>query len=164
MRKDSLICFRLSKNLHESLVKVAQDERRSLSSTIEIILTNYVKEKKVFRSVKREKRQYPRKAISVPAFINRHNSEEAILHAGSITDISLNGVCVSIPRDVQSEMSGDQDKSNFEIIFTLPNEKRPLHLMCEPRRITDSKEFIQVGASFVDADFHSYKALQTYLM
>jgi len=150
--------------LHESLVKVAQDERRSLSSAIEIILTNYVKEKKLFKSTKREKRQYPRKAISVPAFINRHNSEEAKLHAGSITDISLNGVCVSIPRDVHSEMSGDQEKSNFEIIFTLPNEKRPVHLMCEPRRITDSKEFIQVGASFVDADFLSYKALQTYLM
>ncbi|HYA15053.1 MAG TPA: hypothetical protein VEF33_11995, partial [Syntrophales bacterium] len=66
MRKDSLICFRLSKYLHESLLKVAQDERRSLSSTIEIILANYVKEKKVFKGSKREKRQYPRKAISVP--------------------------------------------------------------------------------------------------
>jgi hypothetical protein len=164
MRKDSLICFRLSKNLHESLVKVAQDERRSLSSAIEIILTNYVKEKKVFKSAKREKRQYPRKTISVPAFINQHNSGEAKLRAGAITDISLNGVCISIPRDVPGEMSVDQDKSNFEIIFTLPNEKRPVHLVCELRRIIDSKEFIQVGASFVDADFHSYKALQTYLM
>ncbi|HYA13430.1 MAG TPA: PilZ domain-containing protein, partial [Syntrophales bacterium] len=95
---------------------------------------------------------------------NRHNSVDAKLHAGSITDISLNGVCILIPRDVHSEMSVDQDKSNFEIIFTLPNEKRPIHLMCESQRIADSKEFIHVGASFVDADFHSYKALQTYLM
>ncbi len=164
MRKDSLICFRLSKNLRESLAKVAQEERRSLSSTIEIILTNYVKEKKVFKGIKKEKRQFPRKTISVPAFINQHNSGETKLHAGTITDISLNGARISIPRDVPCEMSVDQDKTKFEIIFTLPDEKRPIHLMCEPRRIVDSKEFIQVGASFVDADFHSYKALQTYLM
>jgi len=164
MRKDSLICFRLSKNLRESLAKVAQEERRSLSSTIEIILTNYLKEKKVFKGVKKEKRQYPRKTISVPAFISQQILGETKLHAGSITDISLNGVRVSLPRDIPCEMSVDQDKSKFEIIFTLPHEKRPIHLMCEPRRIVDSKEVIQVGASFVDADFNSYKALQTYLM
>ena len=164
MRKDSLICFRLSKNLHESLLKVAQDERRSLSSTIEIILANYLKEKKIFKVGRREKRSHPRKTISVPAFINRRESTEARLQTGSITDISLNGVCVLIPRDVHNEISGDRDKANFEIIFTLPNEKRPIHLMCEPRRVMDSKEFIQVGATFVDADFSSYKALQTYLM
>jgi len=164
MRKNSLICFRLSKSLHESLVKVAQEDRRSLSSTIEIILTNYLKEKKVFKGIKKEKRQFPRKTISVPAFINQHISGETKLHAGSITDISLNGVRVSIPRDVPCDISVDQDKSKFEIIFTLPDEKRPIHLMCEPRRIVDSKEVIQVGASIVNADFNSYKALQTYLM
>ena len=164
MRKDSLVCFRLSKNLRESLDKVAHEERRSLSSTIEIILTNYMKERKVLKGIKKEKRQYPRKAVSVPAFINQYGIGEKKLHTGAITDISLNGVRVSIPRDVPCEISVDTDKSTFEIIFTLPNENRPIHLTCEPHRLIDSKEVIHVGASFVDADFHSYKALQTYLM
>lgn len=164
MRKDSLVCFRLSKSLHESLAKVAQEEKRSLSSTIEIILADYLKERKALKGIKKEKRQYPRKAISVPAFINQFSQEETMLHTGSITNISLGGVSISIPRDVSIELSIRQDDARFEVIFTLPNENRPIRMKCEPRRVVDSEEIIHVGASFVDADFHSYKALQTYLM
>jgi hypothetical protein len=46
--KRQLICFRVSKDLHESLAQVAKEDRRSLSSTIEMALTNYLKEKKAF--------------------------------------------------------------------------------------------------------------------
>jgi len=162
MRKDSLVCFRLSKSLHESLAKVAQEDKRSLSSTIEIILANYLKERKAFKGNKKEKRQYPRKAISVPAFINQFGQEETKLHTGSITNISLGGVNISVPRDVSIELK--QDDMKFEVIFTLPNENRPIRMKCEPRRVIDSEEIIHIGASFVDADFHSYKALQTYMM
>jgi hypothetical protein len=164
MRKDSLVCFRLSKNLHESLIMVAQEERRSLSSAIEIILTNYLKERKVLKGIKKEKRQYPRKSVSVPTFINQIGPEGKKLHAGSITDISLNGVRILIPQDVSCEIFTEPDKCKFEIIFTLPNGNRPIHLTCESRRVIDSKELIHVGASFIDADFNSYKTLQTYLM
>ncbi|MEN6321226.1 MAG: PilZ domain-containing protein [Syntrophaceae bacterium] len=164
MRKDSLICFRLSKNLHESLITVAQEDRRSLSSAIEIILTNYLKERKALKSIKKEKRRYPRKAVSVPTFINHISSGEKKLHAGSITDISLNGVRISIPQDVSCEIFNEPDKCRFEIIFTLPNGNRPIQIICESCRVVDSKELIQVGASFIDADFNSYKTLQAYLM
>ena len=71
MRKDSLMCFRLSKNMHDSLAKLAREEKRSLSSLIEIVLTNYLKEKKALKAIKQEKRQYPRKTVSVPAFVNQ---------------------------------------------------------------------------------------------
>jgi len=46
MNKDSLIAFRTSKELHKILTQVAKRERRSLSSMIEMVLTDYVKEKK----------------------------------------------------------------------------------------------------------------------
>ncbi|HBH87165.1 MAG TPA: hypothetical protein DDY17_06145 [Syntrophaceae bacterium] len=163
MRKDSLVCFRLSKNMRESLAKVAQEDKRSLSSMIEIVLSHYLKERKALKGVKKEKRQYPRKAVSVPAFINQCGSGETKLHTGSVTNISLGGVHVSIPQDVPDEILVDPDKTKFEIIFTLPNESRPIRLTCEPRRVVDSKEALHVGASFVDADFNSYKALHTYL-
>ena len=164
MRKDSLICFRLSKNLHESLIMVAQEERRSLSSAIEIILTNHLKERKALKGIKKEKRQYPRKAVSVPTFINHISSGGEKILAGSITDISLKGVRISIPQDISGESFTELDKCKFEIIFTLPNGNRPIHLTCESCRVVDSKELIQIGASFVDGDFNCYKALQTYLM
>jgi hypothetical protein len=162
MRKDSLICFRLSKNLHESLAKVARDERRSLSSTIEIILTNYLKEKKVFKSIKREKRQYPRKALSIPAVINQQ--EHGQIRMGAITEISLGGVKILIPKDFKHRILIDSQGSRFEIFFNLPADNKPIKLFCESNRVVDAEDSIHVGAFFVDADFKSYKALQTYLM
>ena len=51
MKKDSSICFRISKDLHKSLARVAKEDRRSLSSTIEMALNNYLKEKKTFHGV-----------------------------------------------------------------------------------------------------------------
>jgi hypothetical protein len=164
MKKDSLICFRVSKNLHEALVKIAQEEKRSVSSIIDIVLTSYIKERKLFKGNKNERRQYPRRGILAPALIKQQGSGETKLETGSITDISLSGIRISIPRDAKCEISSDPQTSNFEIIFTLPNERRPIYLTCEPRRVYDSEESTHVGASFIDANFHSYKALQKYLM
>ena len=97
MKKDSLICFRASKVLRESLAKVAKECQRSLSATIEIVLSNYVKEGKAFLNVEKEKRQYPRKILSVPAVINQQ--EQGQMGIGAITEISLRGVKVLIPKD-----------------------------------------------------------------
>jgi hypothetical protein len=162
MKKDSLICFRANKDLHESLAKIAKEDRRSLSSTIEIALTSYLKERKAFKSVEQEKRQYPRKAVSVPAIINQRDPGQ--IGIGSITEISLGGVTVLIPRDFRHKILINSQGSRFEIVFNLPNDNKPIKLSCESRRMVDLEEGINVGASFVDADFQSYKTLQTYLM
>jgi hypothetical protein len=162
VEKDSLICFRASKELHESLSQVAKEDRRSLSSTIVNALTKYLKEEKAFRGVKKEKRQYPRKALSVPAVMNRLDLGK--MGVGSITEISLSGVRVLIPKDFNNTMQIDSQGSQFEIVFNLPSENRPIKLSCESNRVVDSLDSIHIGASFVDADFQSYKALQTYLM
>jgi len=68
MKKDRLICFRTGKDFHERLDRVAKEERRSLSSTIETILTNDLKNKKESKSVEKEKRQYPRQGIVAAVF------------------------------------------------------------------------------------------------
>ena len=161
MKKDSLICFRASKELHESLAQVAEEGRRSLSSMIEIVLTNYLKEKNAFRKVDKERREYQRKILSVPAVINQQEPEQ--MGIGTITDISLGGVKVIIPKDFKCILTESQC-SRFEIVFNLPTESRPIRLSCESSRVVDAEDSVHVGASFVDADFKSYKALQTYLM
>lgn len=160
MKKNSLICFRISKDLHESLSQVAKEDRRSLSSTIEIVLTDYLKERKAFQGV--EKRQYPRKALSVPTVINQQ--EPGQMGIGAITEISLGGVTVLIPKDFKHQILIDSQGSRFEIVFNLPNDNTPIRMSCESKRVVDAEKSINVGAFFVDADFKSYKALQTYLM
>ena len=162
MKKDSLICFRASRNLHESLAQVAREDRRSLSSTIEMVLTAWLKERKAFQGVAQEKRRYPRKALSVPAVINL--PEPGRMGIGAITEISLGGVRVIIPKDFKHQIRIDAEGSRFEIVFSLPVGSRPVSLTCESRRVVDAEESVQVGAFFVDADFKSYKDLQTYLM
>jgi hypothetical protein len=162
MKKDSLICFRVSKELHESLAQAAEEDRRSLSSTIQMILTDYLKEKKAFQGVEKEKRQYQRKALSVPAVINQQ--EPGQMGIGAITEISLGGVRVLIPKDFEHQILIDSNGSRFEIVFNLPTENKPVRMSCESIRVVDAEDSIHVGASFVDGDFKSYKALQKYLM
>jgi len=162
LKKDGHISFRASKDLHESLARVAREDRRSLSSTIEIALINYLKERKAFQGVEKEKRQYPRKALSVPAVINQQESGQTGI--GAITDISLGGVRVLIPKDFKHQILLDSQDSRFEIIFNLPTENNPIWLSCESNRAVDAEDSIHIGAFFVDADFKCHKALQTYLM
>jgi hypothetical protein len=162
LKKDGHISFRASKELHESLARVAREDRRSLSSTIEIVLTNYLKGRKAFQGVEKERRQYPRKVLSVPAVINQQESGQTGI--GAITEISLGGVRVLIPKDFKHQILIDSRGSRFEIVFSLPAENKPIRLSCESARVVDAEDSIQVGAFFVDADFKSYKTLQTYLM
>jgi hypothetical protein len=162
MKKESLICFRAGKDLRESLGRVAKEDQRSLSSTIEIALISYLKERKAPYGVEREKRQYPRKTISFPAMIN--NPAPGQIEAGAITEISLCGVKVLIPKNSSHEIIMDQQGARFEIVFMLPDVNMPIKLTCEPKRVVDSPDSLHIGASFVDANFQSYRALQTYLM
>ena len=162
MKKNSLICFRASNDLHESLARVAKEDRRSLSSTIEMVLNNYLKERKAFPGVEKEKRQYPRKTLSVSAVINQQ--EPGQMGIGAITDISLGGLKVLIPKDFKQRIRIDSQNSSFEIVFSLPTENKPIRLFCESNRVIDAEDSINVGAFFADADFKSYKALQSYLM
>ena len=162
MTKNGHISFRASKNLHESLAQVAKEDGRSLSSTIEMALINYLKQRKAFKGVEKEKRQYPRKVLAVPAVINQQGHGQT--GVGAITEISLGGVKVLIPKDFKHQTLIDTQGSRFEIVFILPTENRPIRLSCESKRVVNAEDSVHVGAVFVDADFKSYKTLQTYLM
>jgi hypothetical protein len=160
MKKDSLICFRVSKDLHESLSQIAKKDRRSLSSAIEMVLSNYVKEKNQFHGV--EKRTYPRKLLSVPTVINQEDLRK--MSMGTINDISLGGVKIFISNEFKDRISIDSQASRFDLVFNLPGVTLPIELACESSRLDDCEDGVYIGASFVDADFNGYKALQSFLM
>jgi hypothetical protein len=164
MDKDSLVCFRVRRELRESLVKITLEERSSLSQLIDIVLTNYMAVREMSNEINHERRNHPRKTILVPALIKQYGSGKIKLEIGAITDISLGGVRIAIPRDAKCEISANSHSSKFEIVFTLPNDNRPICLPCESRRVVDYEESIHVGASFPNASLNNYKELQTYLM
>lgn len=162
MKKDSLICFRASKDLHRSLTQIAKENQRSVSSMIEMALNDYLKERKSMPADKMEKRQYPRKSISVPTIINQIDNGQ--IGMGSISEISLCGVSILIHKDFQNNIQIHTEGSKFEIVFNLPAENKPIKLSCESKRVAEADDCIHVGATFVDAGFQNYKTLQTYLM
>jgi hypothetical protein len=86
------------------------------------------------------------------------------LQAGTIMDISLGGLRISLPKEFAGEIAINSHGHELEAIFTLPNEKRPISIKCKPHRFIAANAEKQMGASFVDSDFSSYKTLQSYLM
>ena len=163
MKKDSSICFRASKNLREALEEISREDRRSLSSTIANILSDYLKKRKLAASADTpEKRQYPRETLSVPAVINHPDTSQ--LGIAAITEISLGGLKILLPRELEQRLAIEPHGSRFEVVFNLPSNNKPIRLSCESRNAIDLDNNFQVGATFVDADFENYKSLQAYLI
>jgi hypothetical protein len=159
MKKDVTICFRTSEDLRASLEKIAGGERRSLSSIIEAVLFNYLKDKNELKNLKNERRHYLRKEVSLPAFVYKRDSKESALQTGIIFDLSLGGLRISVPQDCDVQHEGE-----FDTVFTIPNEKTPIKMKCTVKRVLDGAENTkEIGAAFVDGDFPGYQKLHKYL-
>ncbi len=110
MKKDSSICFRASKDLRDALEAISAEDRRSLSSTISNILSDYLKKRKLVTSMEQsEKRQYPRAVLSVPAVINQPDTSQ--LGIAAITEISLGGLKILLPRELETTHRSDSPAS-----------------------------------------------------
>lgn len=111
---------------------------------------------------KHEKRQHPRKALFAPAVVNQLDTEQEGIAA--ITEISLGGLKIMLPKDIEDRLKIDGQGSKFKVSFNLPSNNKSICLSCESQNAVNSKDSVHIGASFVDADFQNYQALQTYLM
>jgi PilZ domain len=122
------------------------------------------KGRNVFNGFTKEKRQYPRMITSIPAFVRNGGSGEAKSHIGSIIDMSLGGLRISIPRGRKYGRLTDPQTTEFEIVTVLPDKDEPIYLKCKSRRVAYFKDDIHVGTSIIDADIRSYEAFKNYLM
>ena len=101
--KDTIICFRITRDLRDVLQKLSQTERRSLSSTIENILYSYFEERKP-RDQGAEKRRHLRKKVEVPVLIRDKNG---FVYPGGTVDISLGGISLSVNGDLKCGVGED---------------------------------------------------------
>ncbi|MGZ3648528.1 MAG: PilZ domain-containing protein [Syntrophales bacterium] len=142
--------------------------REDLCPYLEMIVNCHLfddlKSREVLNGFKNEKRRYPRMITSIPAFISNGRSREEKLRIGSIIDISLGGLRISIPRGMEHTVLNGLQGTEFEIVTKLPNGNKPIHLKCKSKRAVYSKDNIHVGASVIDAASRSYKAFKNYLM
>ena len=164
MKKSVTICFRTGEEVLNVLKKISSEGRRSMSSLIEAIIYEYLAAKKELQNIKDEKRRYPRRKVSIPALVQKPDAELKKVLAGIIINLSLNGVQISVPKEYDFEVHEDSETSRVEIIFTLPESKKPLAMQCMPKTVIDLKDEVRVGATFVNSDFSSIQALQNYLL
>jgi acyl-CoA thioesterase FadM len=109
-----------------------------------------------------ERRHHPRKRVHFPTIINGSIINGAPYHPGIIQDISLDGLCVCIPKDVSNGINF-HDKAHFDIVFALPEETSPFSGQCRPHHLIDKKNEILIGATFLDEDGKRNPLLQKYL-
>ena len=109
-----------------------------------------------------ERRHHPRKRVHFPTIINGFSINGAPYHPGIIQDISLDGLCVCIPKDVNHGINF-HDKANFDIVFALPEETSPFSVQCRPHHLIDKKDEILIGATFLDEGGERNPSLRKYL-
>lgn len=163
MKKDKSICFRVSGEVHDGLIRVSREERRSLSSTIEIILSDYLHKRKASAvEARQEKRQYPRESLSVPAVIIQADTEQECIV--DITELSMGGLKISMAKEMEERLRMEGQDAKFDVVFNLPSSSKPIRLACQSKRVENNENSVHIGAAFIDTDNHNSKALRSYLM
>jgi acyl-CoA thioesterase FadM len=109
-----------------------------------------------------DRRYHPRKRVNFPSIINGTSVNGPSYNPGIIQDISYNGLCVRVPKDVNHGINF-HDHSHFDIVFALPEETSPFSLQCRPHHLIDEKNDVLIGATFLDEYDKRNPLLQKYL-
>jgi CRP-like cAMP-binding protein/flavin-dependent dehydrogenase len=114
-------------------------------------------------AAKKERRRSVRAKLPLPALIGGANSKPDEYETGTSIDISISGIRFLIPKGTTLGSKEHNESTEFNIIFTLPNERRPITLKCKSRFILATEEGVEIGAHFVDPDPQICQTLQKYL-
>lgn len=163
MKKELTICFRTTKDIKNTLEEIARESRKSLSSVIDNIIYNNIKEIKSIKELQNERREFSRKNVQLPAFIHDTGTETNVVRTGTVLNISLGGLLISIPKGSKEITTNGRGKK-FQAVFSLPGSLHPIEMVCRSQRISRTEKDIQVGADFVDSNFQSCQNLQKYLI
>jgi hypothetical protein len=163
MEKDTTICFQTTSDILNAITEIAEKESRSISSVVESIVYQHLKDNKALKGAFDDRRRSERKHIRFPAFIGDPRWQRRDFVSGTVLDISFGGIRVSIPKGTTVKIDNYGEEAEFSVIFTVPDSLWPIHLKCSPRWVADTDEAVQMGARLMDPDLNAYKVLQEYL-
>jgi hypothetical protein len=110
-----------------------------------------------------DRRGFKRVTANFPACIGDARSKTGDFAIGTIHDISMGGVRLSVPRGTNLISRSGCEAVEFSISFSLPNNPWPIGVKCLSKRVVDLGDEIQIGAAFVVTDIRSHHALQQYM-
>lgn len=164
MGKGATICFETSPELKTRLEKIAGEEGLDVSCVLESLIYHYLKNEKSMTGVFQNRRRFERKKITIPAYIGDTSWQREHFVEGTILDISLGGIKMSIPKGTKVDIRNAQEREELSVIFRIPSCYWPISVKISPQAVCESAEEVHVGAAIVDSDFQAYSALKKYLM
>jgi hypothetical protein len=157
VRKETTICFRTTEEMRNELEREALREKRSVSSVIEIALSDYV-ERTLGQT--REKRRFQRKAIRIPALTRFDDSDQR--HDMTILDVSFSGLAILAGTEFTVELHRAGANPHFETVFAIPGNGE-VKVIGKVERIVPAPGGLLIGATIADADFADYSRLQGFV-
>jgi hypothetical protein len=165
VKKDSVYCLRMNTAVREALQRVAQTERRSLSSLLDKIISGYLEEGEVLPQTgfAWDQRRFPRVRVNLPARAKVASGSNPREYACVVLDLSLGGALLTYPRGSNLQVIANGKLPSFELSFQLPQAEEELHFHCRARHISESGGGLQVGAVFDEPAEKDLTKLQAYL-
>jgi len=163
MSKDTMISFRTTEEFSKSLKRLAKKNKTTLSGFIDAVLQDFLQSQAGQEILLQDRRRFPRHHKTIPAIISGQTGATKHFHASKITNLSLGGINLTVPKNDHNGSLDDTALENFDVVFALPHEERPITIQCQGKRVFQTQDSYQVGASFDDADLDSYQALQSFL-
>jgi len=144
-------------------VETVLKERIQFAAEADINRHHNVEDDKIIPITDQERRRFKRKQVRLSVSIDKFLLKTGKSMSGTILDISAGGIRFSIPKVPVLEMASNRELTEFCIGFNLPNNFLPIVVKCHLKRVIEIAAEIQIGAAFLDTDFHSQEALQQYL-
>lgn len=162
--KSKEICFRVNPEKYEQLQALADVEGVSLPELVRNMATAFI-EHRVRELGQSEKREFTRNQTNLPVVMQlRLDPGESFYRTGTILDISMGGVRMSLPSQEHLDVSVFNRCQSIEILFRLPGEEYTVTFRCKPSRINAQDQDIELGAMFTEGDMRSQQVLHKYVM
>jgi hypothetical protein len=163
IHKSNAIYLQISSEIKHFLEKIAEKERKTVSAVVESIVRHHFKNEKAVEVISQNRRRFERKKTSIPAYIGDARWQRHDFVAGTILDLSLGGIKMSIPKGTRVEFRTAGVPDELNVIFTIPTSLWPISMRISPHRVFESAEEIHFGASLINPSFPAYSALQKCL-
>jgi hypothetical protein len=164
MIKDSNACLQTGSEIFRCLEKLAVQGKQSIASVVESIISRHLKDNSTLEGLYNSRRRSERMKVYLPAYVGDPRWQRGEFISANVVDLSFGGIGFAIPKGSRLEIQGNEENSEFRIIFTLPNTLWPINIRVLPRSFSECDEGVRVGASFVNPDFYACATLQKYLM
>ncbi len=166
MKKDIVYSIRMSLLVREALKRAAKKERRTVASLLDKIILDFLEEQRYLlpSETGSDRRNFNRSKITLPATTSVNSGTATDNIPCVVIDIAMGGVLISYPKGSPIRTIFIQELRNFILSFKLPQTGEELHFQCDPRRMVEVDNEIQVGAILNEPDEEALKKLQTYLL